>query len=1009
MRPIALRLQAFGSFADAESVDFAALAEAGLFVVGGPTGSGKTTVFDAIAFALYGRAAGDRTTELRSHHASTGTPTEVELVFEVEGARYMVTRRPAQERARRSGKGTRTVELAPTAELREYTSQGWVGIASRPTDVTNRCTELVGLDLHQFQRVVLLPQGDFAEFLLSGTADRQTLLRRLFGTDTYRRAGVWWIDEAKRLAATVTGTDHDIEHHLRSAIADLVAAEVIAAHEIELDDVAHEAIRQALVRGVKTLEPRQAAVLSLRERAIAAREFATRSHSTATVFDDLQCSLVERSRMFVRSNEIEADTSRVEHALAARPVVESALAHTAATELLEVRRAQSDQLFAQLVAGFAELSLDVPVQPPAAIATLATHGHILAGQHELLRHTAHARSEADAAAAAGAAAQRLLAECNERIELESRNLADADASCERLALIAAPLAALVAELERINGTLALADQVLAVESGLAAAQQRYDTARHEFDLATQGFAASIAPRLAQQLVDGEPCAVCGSADHPAPAQPHSGVPWVDVSALDAATEAVQQHAGELSRLLGAVQQARLALAPDTASGAPIESAINQLTERVAVAAKAVELAQSAGDELVTARKRAHQCRERLQLLDVELADANSSVAATAERRRIAAKVVARAEATSAGLVEAVVQRSQSLVVQLQGVAQSWSVAVANTASATEASALTTTRAAEALTHSPFRDQPAASQAALGPERVLDLQREIEHWHRGLAALDTRIATLQPFAPAERPDEHQARADADDAQTTADAEAEAVSGVERYLLDAEASLTAAQRAAAASTDLRARAHTAQLVAQTCSGNVAPRVALETWVLAAELDRVTAQATVHLQRMSKQRYSLQRCDEVGAQANRKSGLDIEVFDAHTGRTRGPQSLSGGERFQASLALALGLADVVSQGGSGSGKVFEALFVDEGFGSLDPEALDDAIEALHHLHQHGRMVGVITHVEAMKQQLPLGFEIRHRPDGNGSTIVQPGVPHVDGQLLAQPPGGVSGARVA
>jgi exonuclease SbcC len=173
-----------------------------------------------------------------------------------------------------------------------------------------------------------------------------------------------------------------------------------------------------------------------------------------------------------------------------------------------------------------------------------------------------------------------------------------------------------------------------------------------------------------------------------------------------------------------------------------------------------------------------------------------------------------------------------------------------------------------------------------------------------------------------------------------------------------------------------------VADVCDGKTGDKISLESWVLASELDRVVAAASVHLHQMSRGRYRLERTDDAGHRG-RQAGLDLAVFDSDTGRQRSPRTLSGGEKFQASLALALGLADVVSQGGRASGLAYETLFVDEGFGSLDPEALEQAVETLHQLRHSGRTVAVITHVEAMKQRLPAGIEVRRRADGRGSRV--------------------------
>lgn len=187
---------------------------------------------------------------------------------------------------------------------------------------------------------------------------------------------------------------------------------------------------------------------------------------------------------------------------------------------------------------------------------------------------------------------------------------------------------------------------------------------------------------------------------------------------------------------------------------------------------------------------------------------------------------------------------------------------------------------------------------------------------------------------------------------------------------------------ATEGLRHRAELARRAHIVCSGQGQEKVNLPRWILGRELDRIVNAATLRLQKMTSSRYSLQRKKFIDDR-RAATGLDIEIFDSHTGRTRGPNSLSGGEQFQASLALALGLGDVVSMGGTGSGKRPQALFIDEGFGSLDPKALDDVIETLQQLQATGRLVGAITHVPEMKERLHQGIVVSKRPDGRGSTL--------------------------
>jgi exonuclease SbcC len=291
--------------------------------------------------------------------------------------------------------------------------------------------------------------------------------------------------------------------------------------------------------------------------------------------------------------------------------------------------------------------------------------------------------------------------------------------------------------------------------------------------------------------------------------------------------------------------------------------------------------------------------------------------------------------------------------------------------------------AEALAACPFTSVDEAQAVALDPEELARLEATIVDFDTRDTANQTLLSeNLKLELPEVRPDATELDVSAQSARTAAEKASEAVSQIAGHLDFAKSNLTAARTINEGSEAAFERSNSLQTLAKTCDGQGPKRIALETWVLAGELERVAAAANHHLQKMTNGRYRIERSDDSG-HGGRQSGLDLRVLDAHTGASRRPGSLSGGEQFQASLALALGLADVIGHGGNANGRVFEALFVDEGFGSLDPDSLDQAVDALTHIQASGRTVGVITHVEAMKENLAMGIRVDRLPNGKGSTL--------------------------
>ncbi len=984
MRPLHLRIQAFGSYPEAEQVNFRALAELGLFCVTGPTGSGKSTIFDALTYALYGEVAGDRQVrDMRSQHAAPGTPTEVSFEFEIGGRRFLVERSPAQEQPKARGTGT-TVRPA-TASLHEWIDGAWQGLAGQSNAVTAQCVAVLGLSAEQFQQVVLLPQGAFDEFLLAKTADRQELLRKLFGSHLYVRAVDAMKAEAEALRGQVQAVDAEAERHRLNGveaarqIAELLGVAPPDELTDDADDAAVEAAAAVLAPVAETLAARAD---TARQHALQARQVATGAAEAATRFDQAAALAAEHLVLREREPAVRADLERVEAARRAAPVVDASTAAADATLAHDTASAAQAAVVEQLDEGAARLGVDLGATPASASAALAQHTAALDAATLLLRAADEAATAARDAAFEVESAAAEVARCATRHQQlgdqfhqaqTQHDIAAAGASGLDAARTAAAAAA-----ERLA-------QRVALDTALDELRIAHDDAAATADAERQLFArfmGDVAPRLAAALVDGQGCPVCGSVEHPAPASGRSLDQAVDPAELDAARRATDTARGVVDRLVERVAGLRTSL------GDAARSAVDVLAAEAAAADAALADAQRAERERVALATRCDELRAAVAEAAAQLAAATAAegaqrtlAATAAHHHRLAAQRAAAVDAQQVG-------DARHLVDRLVPVIDEWTTANADVAATDALRLQAAQRLVEALAASGFADVHSARAVALDGATVDELAAAAAEHSRRSAEVAAQLAQLDALGvPGERPDAEAADHTATDLEQQATTLDRTRALVQQRRTDLVRAVHEVRSIAAGSAELRRRHQVAATVREVCNGTAGRRIGLETWVLAAELDRVTASATEHLQRMSNGRYALVRTAEA-ERGGQRTGLDIAVFDAHTGQSRPPVSLSGGERFQASLALALGLADVVSQGGTGSGHVFEALFVDEGFGSLDPEALDDAIEALGHLQAIGRMVGAITHVEAMKAQVPTGIEVRRRPAGGGSTIVQPGV---------------------
>lgn len=1012
MRLHRLELTGFGPFREPQVVDFDAFAGDGIFLISGRTGAGKSSVLDGVTFALYGGVpryeGSDR--RLRSDHCAPDDPTRVTVEFSAAGRRWRVTRSPEYERPKQRGSGMTTEPHR--AQLDELVGDEWIGRAARPVDVARELDEVLGLNQQQFLQVILLAQNRFAEFLLAKNDERQRLLRRLFGTRTYEGYQAALETRRKEAEHALASAGDGVELLVGEAEHLLAADELGGVGGVPTDLPAR---LEAAATGVQRARYRAETLIRERDEADAGHRAADAAHSSAKALRQMQ---EQRARSrgaldeLVRAEPgIAEDRAQLARAVAAETL--RAYIETTANALRDVERAEADvtRRRAEWQAATDQGDSGDPGDPadPADPADAGENdGPADSGDNEagLLAETVDRltgdlavwsaaesaereleRTSADLEAARARAnefEQLLVALDTARAAFPERLTelrAEIDAAHAAAGALEAATASRSAERERLEAareTERLQPVVRAAEAAYLAASTALDEARAAVTSLLRRRLAGHAGELAAELVEGEPCAVCGATEHPAPAEPN-GDPVSDdqITAAEVARDAAARDEREAADAARAARENLATLAARSGG-----RSVDELEASTAAAERAAEAAASAverrdsltaeRDALTTAEQEA---RAEWETLAGELAGLRETIAAlAAETERLSASVAdARGDFPSVAARIAHARRRRDLAAAL---ADALTAAQSARAVAARAGAERDARVAA----SDFADVATATAALRGADERTSLEARVRDHEVALRAERDRLRDLE-LALAGEPEE----------LVDVEATAAALAGArERWSAAVDRAAHATQTAQRVA-DLVARATSAHdgiaelaadhavisRLANTVSGR-APnthRMTLESFVLAAELEEIVEAANLRLSDMSSGRYRLQHSDALAARGA-ASGLGLEIMDAHTGVARPAQSLSGGETFLASLALALGLAEVVTA--RAGGVRLDTLFIDEGFGSLDDDTLELAMRTLDELRQGGRTVGLISHVAAMKEQLPAQLVVEASPQG-------------------------------
>lgn len=1020
MRPVRLVMQAFGPYRRQEVVDFGRLGPNRVFLIHGDTGSGKTTILDAMVFALYGDTSGGerRGEQMRCEAAPRDLPTEVVFDFSLGERSYRVRRRPAQEvqSARGSGMVSKQADVTLWERTGCTASEEGVPLATKIREAETQIRDLLGFSCEQFRQVVVLPQGRFRELLSSGSDKREEILRQLFRTERFRELESALAERAKVVRGQMDQLRMQREAQLGLAgaadDAELAALLARATAELQVATARMGEAEEAARRAADDLTAAEAAD-EARQAVAAARSEVDRLEKRG----EKMAALRTRLDLALRAEKVQPAADRLREA-GLRSVEAGGMHATAEQRLLEARDVEQSAVLA-----LAAENDRLPERQMAAEAVRRLEGLVVAME-------AWRSARAECVEAAGCVSSARAAQQERQVALRAANealnslRADLATATTAAAQVDAARARWQGAKESLERRLRLSHAQAAVleaegcQSAAAAAEAEaldgYLQAQARFADIEERWKSTRSVALAGTLRPGEPCPVCGSTEHPRPAS--AGAADVSDEVLEAGKEAVATARDLYDR----AREAGAASRSDLNASRAREQSIREETGPSAVLSlaeveEAVEVCSAELDELVL--------RADVGSLEEKLAEAEMTVTQAAETAQAAAETLATEEKALAGAEARLNERAAGIPEELRVDGALEDALVRGRARLTELEDAFATAQEQAAT---ARDTRIALQTAAESTAAVQA-KSTEHesacregfvaalkehgfpdeheWQACLASEDERVA-LQADLGTYRDELQHARGKLQQAELALEGQPE-LADVELLRVAAEKARSEHTLAVAGyadaknligkltgvtermaeidrtSDDVRRNYETVGVLAEVANGLNAGRVSFQRWVLGVYLDEVLVTASRRLYAMSKGRYQLERQRDV-ARRGRASGLDLAVFDEFSGTSRPAVTLSGGESFLAALALALGLAETVQEYAAAT--PLETIFVDEGFGALDADALELAVDALMELQSSGRLVGVISHVAELKQVIPARLEVRGGSTGSSTQFVVP-----------------------
>ncbi|HGY9616178.1 AAA family ATPase [Vibrio harveyi] len=1008
MKPIKLTMQAFGPFAQTETIEFDKLGANPLFLINGPTGSGKTSILDAICFALYGETTGNERQgiQMRCDMAAPTLLTEVTLEFSLHGKSYRVIRSPEQEAPKARGEGM-TVRKH-TAALYEITDEEKL-ITSKTTQVKTEVTNIIGLNETQFRQVMVLPQGKFRELLLATSKEREEIFGQLFQTDIYKKIEYALKDKASAISKAKDEFDNQIRGALQVAG---VSSEAELTEQREALSVQFESVQK---QEQESLAQLNALKTELQKAEALSNEFKKREQAEIALKQHLEQSDAVSSRQLQLDNAKKASKVELPYV-----TLQSATKQTQELEQ-KVAKLSQDLTVANDAVKSKEGALQTAKEQAAQLPKLTEQQYQLEGMKGKLVE----KSELEKAINAGltqksefeATLKKYIA-LKEKLTLEAQQ---GQKSLDQARVDVASIGSVEAEIKQqqrlmqdlqkltgLNQELAKLDALTpSKQASVDQAKARYVELQRSADTLELSWHNAQAAVLAQRLQAGEMCPVCGSVEHPQPAQfVGEEVTKEQVQrarnteregqvALNQLSNQLEQHNIAVGQYKQQIEQLSVELGQTASMDlSALQASMQQLNER---------LQQLSSIDLVQLEQSVNELNQRCVTGEGKINDLQNQMAANESTIKVNREQLAKLSASLDAKYSSLEVLEQDIVAIQKQIAELNS-ALENAQNHLQQAVLAKTNIESQLTtnqqwlnealdrfSTAKADWEQALQASAFEDEAQFLackvdEAEMQVWQQEIDAFkQTQIKLEQTLADLSSTLKDLALPDLENLNVK-------LNGVQQSYVEARNQLDSTrslfERLEKVRNDI-ATLHDKNTKLEdeykvfgtlydVASGKTGSRISLHRFVLGVLLDDVLIQASQRLSLMSKGRYILARKTE-GFKGAAGRGLDLVVEDSYTGKTRDVATLSGGESFMAALALALGLSDVVQ---SYSGGIrLDTLFIDEGFGSLDPESLDLAIQTLVDLQQTGRMIGVISHVSELKEQMAQRIDVE--PSRLGSTV--------------------------